>query len=272
MTGCNPDGSCASGGVGGGSGGFGGGGGGGGFISSGVGKACGSDPDCSTFAPGALGDAGSCRRATAMGTFDYPGGYCTRACGQSAACPLDSECVTSVLLGESASICWKRCTPAKGFAPSPDCRFPGYACYAPGFCWIDPPADAGTIGKPCASSSECANPPTNGFCHRALFSDGGSTGWTGGYCSAICTTTGDAYCSADGVCVVINADAGQERAECRARCGEPGAGDGDGDGGCRAGYVCIGGDAGSSRCERSCLNAGAGCPATASCDALGYCR
>ncbi|HYX90885.1 MAG TPA: hypothetical protein VE782_04950, partial [Myxococcaceae bacterium] len=130
------------------------------------------------------------------------------------------------------------------------------------------------IGTACGMDAQCkadGGMPT-GFCAEETF-DGGSTGFTGGYCMADCSTTG--YCPDDAVCIGFS----QTQAFCTALCAAPE----QGQSGCRSGYVCNGyvvllPDGGTQPstdgfCFPRCDNPGPGCPTGSMCNAsTGYCQ
>jgi hypothetical protein len=144
-------------------------------------------------------------------------------------------------------------------------------------CFIGPAASV--TGGPCASSTQCAFPPTNGYCLTAAFPDGGATGFAGGYCSSQClgavfsSLNPDAVCGAGGTCLVDSVDNSNvpNSADCYALCNGPGAGQST----CRTGYLCQsfqqadGGTAPQGFCWRSCQYTG--CAPGTICQASGYC-
>jgi hypothetical protein len=140
----------------------------------------------------------------------YPGGYCTRQCYA------DTQCGTGNLCGyyggewgEGLNICYHGCS------VDADCRQPGYLCLtvnpsgAPtGVCTPSNLSDGGlqffdagrppartTIGKACAQDSDCQTETKYGSCLKAIATDGGSSGYANGYCTADCTmAVADSWC------------------------------------------------------------------------------
>jgi len=234
-----------------------------------VGDACATNTDCATVGSGAL-----CKLATGNGWYPYPGGYCTVVCSDGGVCPTNSECLltsTVTPYGETADYCLR--TGCGSFA---DCRA-GYNCFgtaaqttATNFCWIDPPADAGYApGAACsATSNPCGPPPGTGFCIPATLTDGGPTGFPGGFCLADCTAASansiPNYCGDAGICLNTG-----NFSVCEPSCASPMTGRST----CRANYVCTNGgiSGGPGFCESNCANPGNGCPTGFTCSAMGYC-
>ena len=114
-------------------------------------------------------------------------------------------------------------------------------------------------------------PTGQAVCIPETLSDGGSSGFPGGYCSAACSTD-PSVCSADGgaLCIMLSRSYVCERV-----CSAPWAGQSS----CRSGYVCYGYqlrylDGGSTAatdgvCEPDCTLSNV-CAVAAYCDA-GYC-
>jgi hypothetical protein len=193
-----------------------------------VGTACTADFDCAALGPGHL-----CKKKTSSGANEYQGGYCTRKCMTDPDCPSTALCLgPQPGYGEADSVCWARCT-----SPT-ECRT-GYDCHAVGggdsACWLSPlPAfDAGPpadkIGQACGTDGTCRNPPEDGVCLTDKFSDGGSSAFIGGYCSAPCDDS--SHCSVDGgaVCIALG-----NFGACVQSCTTPLQGQGN----CRTDYVC----------------------------------
>lgn len=219
---------------------------------AGVGGACSNGTDCG-------GD--TCKTLSATGNITYPGGSCTRTCTTSSSCGTGAGCFT--LTGyETGGLCLKRCTTAA------DCRA-GYDCYqfsaGVNACWVaNQPATR--IGSACTTDSACQNPPTfGGVCQTQTLSDGGLSGFTGGYCFAYCSSSRD--CSADGgaTCYDVGFTNG---GLCYQNCTVGTSGR------CRAGYVCqplaVGSTAGT--CDPDCNNPGGRCPVGKTCQASGLCQ
>src|SRR5207248_921719 len=128
-------------------------------------------------------------------------------------CAKDALCI-GPLPNEAGSLCLSRCA---GPDSQSTCR-PGYYCYAlssgtGGVCWIADAfaADAGPaqqkVGDPCLRDNDCepATPTGQAVCIPETLSDGGASGFPGGYCSAACSTD-PSVCSADGgaLCVLLS--------------------------------------------------------------------
>jgi hypothetical protein len=82
---------------------------------------------------------GICKLTTSTGSADYPGGFCTRLCGQDAgSCGSLATCVGASAGGEEDSICAPKCD----LLSDAGCRTPGYVCQdlgtRTGACWISP--------------------------------------------------------------------------------------------------------------------------------------
>ncbi len=233
-----------------------------------VGSSCTSNAECAS-----LGGNYTCKLSTSSGNASYPGGYCTVICNSTLECPGTTSCVNlNPSYGESDRICWQDCS-------STSCRSPGYACYTLNGgeqgCWLGtlptldagPPAPADLIGSPCTTQAACRNPPDNGECILATGADGGSTGYTGGYCSAGCDATGDEHCGAGGLCVAF-----QSGSYCMRQCSNPLGGQGTS---CRTGYVCgslksaDGGMSPNGLCEPRCDNSAGICPTGYTCTTSG---
>jgi hypothetical protein len=260
-------------------------------VTAQLGDTCTADADCASLGTGAM-----CKLTTTTGNASYPGGYCTKRCQKASDCPgADagaSPCVTlPVAYGEGDSLCWEPCK-QRNSVPG-GCR-DGYACYGVSSmgvptgqgCWIYPlpAADAGPpsdkIGKPCVGFADCENPPDPHYavCITATFKlpdggTGGPTGFTGGYCTANCSTS-PAICGDGGICFGGFPQSGDTT--CAEKCTAPSTGQSD----CRVGYVCApfflsqmdGGAvlATAGVCFPDCNEAGAGCGDAGYCDA-GYC-
>jgi hypothetical protein len=223
-----------------------------------MGNPCTADADC--------GAGFTCKLTTSMGNATYPGGYCTRLCGQDGACPADSLCVGPPGGGETDALCWANCA-----APT-DCR-EGYTCYTltdpdgvevGSGCFLDPiPEFTTNVGGACEANADCNL--LDGECIPATEADA-PTGFTDGYCSAACQTN-PAKCGDNGVCLGT-----ATAASCFAGCTTPGQGQGPD---CRDGYVCRqigGGTATEGFCFPNCNNPGApACGTGTTCQANGYC-
>lgn len=200
-----------------------------------VGDPCTADIQCA-----ALGTGYTCKLATNPGGFTYSAGYCTKSCAADTDCPTGAAFCASInpAYGETDDICWKSC-PAGN-----ECRTSGYKCWgitsiggvSSKGCWLNPlpPFDAGPpadkIGANCTLDAQCQNPPDNGFCIKETLSDGGTSGFTYGYCSAECPT--DAHCGTNGVCLTFGTAASPYDL-CMKRCPAPGTAST-----CGTGYVC----------------------------------
>jgi hypothetical protein len=184
-----------------------------------VGGSCVTDAAC---------DTGLCvRQALTATTQAWLGGYCSRSCSQTNACPTGSSCL---MFEDGSSLCVASCSAESdcrtGYACAsgaclPDCRL-GWSCGTQMQC--DQGSGAcvyaqGPIGAACTLNAQC----TSGVCTPETGSSG-STGWTGGYCTQSCD--GGVACPAGSTCVLY-ADGS---AYCGASCSPPGS--------CRAGYVC----------------------------------
>jgi hypothetical protein len=234
------------------------------------GQACTQNSDCAASGPGAI-----CKQRTTAENSTYQGGYCTRPCSASNDCTSSGLCLNFQSYGEVGGLCYAKCGVGVG-----GCRTPGYACYGlqgsgDSVCWIDPLPNllpSNVIGTACSTDTQCQadGRMASGFCFEETL-DGGSTGFTGGYCMADCSTTGN--CPNDAICLGT-----QTQAFCFALCAASGQGQSD----CRSGYVCNaygiplpgGGTQPSTDgfCFPSCDNPGRPpCPNGSTCDA-GYCR
>jgi hypothetical protein len=128
---------------------------------------------------------------------------------------------------------------------------PGAACTSDTSCYT---ADGVTTGE----AQSCIGPVDA--------TDGGSSGWVGGYCNPACSAAGT--CPA-GTCLNIFGGT-----YCMGNC----TGMGSGKGTCRTSYVCEslqttdGGSEPYGVCFPDCHVLGAGCTAPAVCNTLGYCN
>jgi len=185
-----------------------------------IGAACGVDGDCKS---------GLCspEQAVASGKA-WEGGYCTQACGSSLPCEDAASCLT---YDDGSSYCAATCSASSDCRTSyvcsasakvclPDCR-QGWSCGAVLTC------DGATgncvgkmlpIGAPCAANLDCAS----ALCTPAQSTSAG-TAWSGGYCTALCSTS--TPCPSPAACVVY-----ADGSACAAGCAVSTD--------CRAGYVC----------------------------------
>jgi hypothetical protein len=178
---------------------------------------------------------GDCGQVPAFCDKTRPEGYCSLPCGGSmnVSCPDEANCVS----GGSAGSCLKACTGPNdcraGFlcgtdaggtrsciprcSQNTDCA-PGLRCDAPSGTCIVGGAAKGTLGGPCATSTDCAALGLDGFCTPE------ASGFPGGYCSVPCDTVA---CQPPGICVATSA----AEHNCLSPCGAPAD--------CRAGYTCF---------------------------------
>jgi hypothetical protein len=128
--------------------------------------------------------------------------------------------------------------------------------------------DAGP-GDPCSFDNDCMASSSFlniGSCIMDTETDGGPSGWPGGYCAPNCQV---GSCPGNGVCMPYNQ-------YCYEPCPAPGTGRST----CRQGYVCdyqTGEDGGmlsgqSGICWANCHNAGRTCTNGTHCSTLGYCQ
>ena len=124
-----------------------------------------------------------------------------------------------------------------------------------------------SAGTACTTNANC-QPPFQQLCLPQTL-NGVNTGYTGGYCTARCSSVQP--CSS-GACITEQFDAGST---CKQTCIGPGQGQVD----CRAGYVCVVGTTDFPQfigwCRPRCDNGGAlaACPSPLRCDAAsGSCR
>ena len=188
-----------------------------------IGGACAEDVDCgegvNDVCMPELDDSGE--------ETGFVGGYClTFECSDVSPCPDGSECFQVTADGLTA--CLDLCD-----ANDP-CR-DGYICdpvdESLSVCF--PPADEpnpdepgdGTPGAACAEDVDCVGGTGLDICLPAVDDEGADTGWSGGYCSALC----DAFtpCPDGSECFIVD-DAGN--ALCFATCANNAE--------CRGGYVC----------------------------------
>lgn len=226
-----------------------------------VGGACTSSASCAAGL--------SCRTTTARGDTTYPGGYCSKPCTASTECGAGNECIggsqsTLQFYGEPNGFCAGGCPSAGGVST---CRS-GYTCGfaasgTPGLCWIDPippfngGAQATNTGVACTADTcqPSAMNPLLGFCFKAALPDGGSSGFTQGYCSADCgyDNTGT-FCGNSATCIQLGAPP-DELFVCLSKCSAPNTVST-----CRSGYTCFGitqADGGTGGvCYRSCTVVG----------------
>lgn len=235
-----------------------------------LGAPCTTNSQCAGLGSGAI-----CRMTTSSGNATYSGGYCTRECTAHADCGT-GYCAGFGNYGEDPLLCYNSCIPSDTQNP---CRS-GYACYDIGqsgtpmnLCWISPPPSVTTpVGLACSTHPDCQNGGSfpAGGCIPALNPDGGSSGWTDGYCTAECSQD-PALCGGNAICLGFSAS----DSFCMDKCAAPNAGRSD----CRTGYVCQGyllslSDGGTMPstdgfCYPSCQNRG--CPQGSSCSSSGYC-
>jgi len=236
-------------------------------TSGAVGDPCTIDADCSAV-PSIPGAPAFCKQRTVPGGVVYAGGYCTHRCTGASQCPGGLCAYFLGSLGELENVCLAGCG-----ATSP-CR-PGYQCIdfgstsspAPA-CWVwpdggfPPEADAGpgvsgAAAGPCTDDLAC-RPPDTGWCAVEQLPDGGSTGYTGGECSASCALAmSDAWCGTGGACVgylgPTDARGPTVQWVCQQGCTTAAST-------CRTGYVCtpFPGSA-SGLCMPRCSNPGYSC-------------
>jgi hypothetical protein len=145
----------------------------------------------------------------------------------------------------------------------------GGFCIGGGFDGGFPNPDAGMnvpAGSPCAGTQNC-QPPFTAFCIPES-AGGQATGYTGGYCTQQCGTTGS--CVGSSICVTETVFGGQST--CRANCSTPGT-----QSTCRSGYVCAPTVSSITPgfCRPRCDNAGllSACPTGQTCNAMtGVCQ
>lgn len=124
------------------------------------------------------------------------------------------------------------------------------------------------MGSACTDVSQCAGADVLGAksCNAPTLSDGGASGWVGGYCQPTCLST-LVTCpgSADYCGTVI----------CYQGCPAPGAGQST----CRTGYVCRNDTTsdggvlpGTGHCTPNCNNAPAAVCGSRTCLSNGYCN
>jgi hypothetical protein len=133
-----------------------------------------------------------------------------------------------------------------------------------------PPND---VGATCSVDVQCSSiDPIFAFCVPPTQSDGGSSGWSGGYCTSDCTPATGVDCGPGAVCLEFAPDdMGNQQAFCLSQCNAPKTGQSN----CRSGYACTSytlTDGGvSGFCYPSCNVAGAECLAGETCNVNGYC-
>ncbi len=240
-----------------------------------IGAPCATNNDCAAI-QGAV-----CRKVTPNGgTGTYTNGYCTvEGCDPNTAPCEEGTCIgfDPVLDEEPQALCLRSCTNLNTLGGI--CRN-GYACYGltsggqptgEGICWMYPPPlgpPADKIGNPCVNNNQCNNPPNDGECITELNpEDGGSTGFTDGYCIATCDTD-PTHCGDGGVCITFGS--GSSAASiCLAGCADAGMGQEN----CRTGYACqvVQGLGQQGFCFPDCNNPGRGCPSGQTCNQQGYC-
>jgi hypothetical protein len=245
----------------------------------GVGAGCTSRFDCTGIDQLLIDSAGRpggppiCRTSESPSGTLYPGGFCTRQCDDDAQCGAGNVCGTyGGRWGETTSLCYPGCD------VDADChRSSGYRCFV-----VDPTRSPGGVCVPAAASPLDAGPSPGpgvpgsscqadfdcrtsggalGHCIRATLSDGGSSGFTRGYCVFDCTAAAsDAWCSGDGgasrclpIVTVDSHHAPSVSWQCVAACGSS----------CRAGYVCA--DAGVCQPDCSLPNDCNGCLTATGC-------
>jgi hypothetical protein len=213
---------------------------------------------------------------TASPGAPYVGGYCTRQCYASDQCGTGNRCgFYGGFWGEALNLCYKGCD------VDTDCRA-GYVCLPvassspSGLCVPSnlpdggltvfdagtPPAH-GTVGKDCATDSECQTETLYGSCLKGTLPDGGMSGFGTGECVVDCTmTVDDAWCNGqaefDAVdggarcdAIAVNDQSGAPLViwECKKGCTT--------NTDCKAGYHCTADGFGDNVCEPNCDNAGA---------------
>ncbi len=188
------------------------------------------------------------------------GGLACVACGTGRTCA-SGTCQSPASCASTCAGCCVNEVCMAGTAPDA-CGKSGATCVACSACTnqVCSGAGQGVSGDPCQTSADCApgvdvNLP---LCNSEWLSDGGPTGWTGGYCTSFCFGS----CPGNGLCA---------SPVCSSRCSPANAGQGS----CRAGYVCNGSLAdggGEGSCQRNCNNAGAGCTSGRTCNSIGYCN
>ncbi|MDX2009959.1 MAG: hypothetical protein SFW67_07215 [Myxococcaceae bacterium] len=228
-----------------------------------VGDQCMQDTECQ----GSLGPTAECRRTTAAGNFEYPGGYCTvPGCGRQMTddCPMGSACLNLPrIYGEEQSQCVVTGCGTSGMQGT--CRS-GYLCLGTGTTFCLPMAmfqqgamydTTDKVGQPCRGFQDCSAPtpgaPGAGgacFAETVNFPDGGPrplrdggleyTGFSGGYCTRDCRIDEDCVAvippnnqdpdPAEAVCLGVS----QTQALCFKGCTEPNLGKST----CRDDYVC----------------------------------
>ncbi len=230
----------------------------------------------------------TCKTVTQRGDVTYPGGYCSKPCTTQTDCGLGNDCVggaqsTLQFYGEANGFCVAECPNAQ---TQSTCR-QGYTCdFAPagqtGICWLNPipPFNGGgpatNSGNPCTANGcqpSSMNPLLN-ICLKATLTDGGFSGYVGGYCTADCSydNTGTAtFCGTTATCVRLGAPP-DDSFFCLQKCTTPG-----GRSNCRnPGYACFalrgadGGVSGTNICYADCV--ATGCP-TGTCNTTtGVCQ
>jgi hypothetical protein len=185
-----------------------------------IGAACALDSDCKS-------SLCSPEQSAASGKV-WEGGYCTQTCSDSLPCQDAASCLT---YEDGSSYCAATCSAStdcrSGYVCSasakiclPDCR-QGFSCGSALTC---DGATGNCVGKMLPIGAACA---ANGDCASALCtpsqSTSGGTAWSGGYCTALCSSAKP--CPSSAACIAYS-----DGSACAASC----AANTD----CRAGYVC----------------------------------
>ena len=212
-----------------------------------IGAACAQNADCKSAvcSPEQTGASGK----------QWAGGYCTQACSSSVPCQDAASCLTYDASDNSTSYCAATCSATSdcrsGYVCSasakvclPDCR-QGWSCGSTLTCDGTTGNCVGQmlpIGAPCALNIDCAS----ALCTPAESTSAG-TAWSGGYCTALCSTS--TPCPSGATCIAF-ADGSSCATTCAASTG------------CRTGYVC---SPGVGACLPDCRQ-GWSCGNALSCD------
>jgi len=183
-----------------------------------------------------------------MANVYWPGGYCTRTCASSAACPSGSTC-GYIDDATGSGVCVKACT------TDAQCRADGYKCMngdgVPGNECLGAATGSGAVGDPCTSVGECSG-GVAGSCLTSVW-------WPAGYCSRTCSA--GAPCPSGSGCGWVDAATGE--GICTKTC--------TADAQCRAdGYRCL--DEDGVTATKECVGAAIGTGAVgAACQSIGEC-